>query len=351
MQAPSTFDRGTRPVKNLPESNSLAGKVLVTGGAGFIGSHLVDRLAADGLEVVVLDNLSRGKVENLANCRPSIHLIKADIRDRRAVEEAMKGVSCVFHLAAQSSVLGAERDPDHVFEANVVGTYEVLRAASSNGVKCVVFSSSREVYGDPLVLPVAETAPIAPKNAYGASKAAGEIYCRAFAQKGLEVAVLRLANVYGPRDYGRVIPLFIEQAMNNKQLTVFGGQKILDFLWIDDLIHVLVEAARRRCIDTPVNVGSGRGTTLSELATRISILTGNKVNVTEGETNSSEVNHFIADISAAKVHFELNCPQDALAHLPPMMMECVSAPPSTPGRIRTENWPLEERRKAIGAHH
>ena len=292
-------------------------RILVTGGAGFIGSHLVDRLALDSTnEASVLDNFFRGRMENLARTKDRIRVVRGDIRNRSLLSEVMAGVDLVYHLAAHSSVLGAAQDLDYSFETNVVGTYEVLRAAASAGVRRLVFSSSREVYGDPASLPVPEDAPASPKNAYGVSKAAGEIYCRLFADAGLEVVVFRLANVYGPRDRDRVIPLFAEQAFEGKPLTVFGSEKILDFLWIEDLVDVLCRASRSSCPSSPVNIGSGKGTNLSDLAERVSKLTGGSSIVHVTEERKPEVGRFVADVTLARELFDLHCPDDPLEHLP-----------------------------------
>jgi UDP-glucose 4-epimerase len=292
-------------------------KFLVTGGAGFIGSHLVDRLVrGNSSHVMVLDNFSRGREEHLAQSRQRIELFRGDIRDRVLLQSVMKDVDLVFHLAAQSNVLGAVKDLDYSFETNVVGTYEVLRAAQAAGAKRVIFSSSREVYGEPTSLPVCETATIAPKNAYGVSKATGEMYCRLFADKGMDVVILRLANVYGTRDHDRVIPLFAEQSFAGKGLTVFGRNKVLDFLWIGDLLDVLMKASDCLCPEGAVNVGSGRGVNLVDLAERISVLTGNGTKVQVTDERVPEVSRYVAEVGLAKKLFDLHCPEDALEHLP-----------------------------------
>ncbi|TME33210.1 MAG: SDR family NAD(P)-dependent oxidoreductase [Chloroflexi bacterium] len=185
-------------------------RVVVTGGAGFIGSHLIDRLLADdNTEVLVLDNLSRGRLTNLARWQgnPRLDVVQADVRDAQSFQALLYGSDIVYHLAAQSTVMGAVNDLGYTFSTNVVGTFNVLTAAAHHGVRRVVFTSSREVYGEPISLPVDEESPLLAANSYGASKAAGEAYCRAFRREfGLQTAVLRLANVYGPRDFGRVIP-------------------------------------------------------------------------------------------------------------------------------------------------
>jgi len=292
-------------------------KILVTGGAGFIGSHLVDRLIQTNAgQVTVLDNFSRGREEHLALSRNKIEIVRGDIRDRTLLQSVMKGVDLVFHLAAQANVLGAVRDLDYSFETNVAGTYEVLRAAQAAGTKRVIFSSSREVYGEPTSLPVPETAPIAPKNAYGVSKAAGEMYCHLFADKVMEVIIFRLANVYGTRDRDRVIPLFAEQSLAGKSLTVFGRNKILDFLWIGDLLDVLCKASICPCPEGAVNVGSGEGVNLVDLAERISALTGNRSVVQVTEERAPEVGRYVADVGLARKLYDLHCPEDAIEHLP-----------------------------------
>jgi UDP-glucose 4-epimerase len=292
-------------------------KILVTGGAGFIGSHLVDRLIQTNAgQVTVLDNLSRGREEHLALSQNKIEIVRGDIRDRTLLQSVMKGEDLVFHLAGQANVLGAVGDLDYSFETNVVGTYEVLRAAKAAGTKRVIFSSSREVYGEPTSLPVPETAPIAPKNAYGVSKTTGEMYCRLFADRGLEVIVFRLANVYGTRDRERVIPLFAEQSLAGKSLTVFGQNKILDFLWIEDLLDVLCKASTCPCPEGPVNVGSGKGVNLVDLAERISALTSNSSVVQVTEERAPEVGRYVADVGLARKLFDLHCPKDPIEHLP-----------------------------------
>ncbi len=211
----------------------------------------------------------------------------------------MKDVEVVYHLAAQANVLGATSDPDYSFSTNVIGTYNVLRSAREQGVRRVVFTSSREVYGDAETLPVAETAGLNPQNLYGASKAASEFYCRLLAIEGLEVMVLRLANVYGPGDRDRVIPLFIEMALSGQPLTIYGEGKILDFVWIGDVVTALIAAASAPA-DGPINIGSGQGTTLSELATRILEITRSASTIQQLPARSIEVNRFVADISAAR---------------------------------------------------
>lgn len=231
----------------------------------------------------------------------------------------MHGQDVVFHLAAQSNVMGAVADAGYAFTTNVVGTYNVLQAAARANVKRVVFTSSREAYGDPKTLPVPETAPMQPKNAYGASKVAGEVYCRLAAHQGLETVVLRLANVYGPGDRDRVIPLFATAAAANAPLTVYGTQKILDFVWIDTIVDALIKAGFDRYIRGPVNVGSGKGATIAELAHRVVSLTRSSSEVRIVEERAQEVGRFVADIRRGKKLLGLSEPADPLWALPRLL--------------------------------
>jgi UDP-glucose 4-epimerase len=296
-------------------------KILVTGGAGFIGSHLVDRLVAGGNEVVVLDNLRRGKLSNLEGSKERITFIEADIRDRVRVEQAVAGVDTIFHLAAQSNVIGAVTDLDYSFGTNVQGTFEVLRAAAANSVKRLVFTSSREVYGEPSVLPVLESAPLAPKNAYGASKAAGEAYCRALSTAQFEARVVRLANVYGTRDFDRVIPIFLDQTLRNEPLTLFGGQQILDFVWIDEVVKGLITAASLDEFRGPINIGSGKPTVLKDLAERVVRVTGSHSDIRVVAAREVEVARFVASTVLQETVLGLQIPADPLEHLPKIMIE------------------------------
>ena len=233
-----------------------------------------------------------------------------------ALADALKGREIVFHLAAQSNVMGAVADAGYSFSTNVVGTYNVLQSAAVAGVKRVVFPSSREVYGDPRTLPVPETAPLRAKNAYGASKIAGEVYCRLAAQQGLEAVVLRLANVYGRGDRDRVIPLFAAAAAASLPITVFGSQKILDFVWIEVVVDALIKSAFGSYIRGPVNIGSGKGTRILDLANRVVDLSGSVSRIEVVEEREQEVGRFVADITRAKRLLKIPEPEDALWALP-----------------------------------
>lgn len=291
-------------------------KVVVTGGAGFIGSHLIDRLAHDQVgEILVLDNLFRGRPENLAahQGNPQIQLVEHDIRNGDALRSHFDGADTVYHLAAQSNVMGAVTDVGYSFGANVVGTFNVLQAAQAAGVRRVVFTSSREVYGEAQNLPVGEDHPLNAKNTYGASKAAGELYAKVFHTTfGLETAVLRLANVYGSRDFGRVIPLWLTAAREGRDLVVFGGEQLIDFVWVDQVVEALIRASTADIIGTPINVGSGQGTSILDLAQCILTVSNATAKLDRQPARSAEVAKFEAKIDLMRSLLRLEPPTDPL---------------------------------------
>ncbi|MGZ5545314.1 MAG: NAD-dependent epimerase/dehydratase family protein [Limisphaerales bacterium] len=291
-------------------------RILVTGAAGFIGAHLVNRLFSTH-DIVALDNMHRGCSRD--SLPSSVDFHTADVRDRRAVRDAVRGCDIVFHLAAQSNVLGAVADSSYAFTTNVVGTHVVLEAAAIAGVKRLVFTSSREIYGDPRSIPVRETARLRPKNAYGASKLAGEVYCELATRQRLETVVLRLANVYGPNDRDRVIPLFIAAASAGEPITVFGNQKILDFVWIDTVVDALIQSGFGPFIRGPVNVGSGKETTILDLARRIIKLTKSSSTIKVVEEREQEVGRFVAEITRGKRLLRLPESEDPLWALAQML--------------------------------
>ena len=297
-------------------------KALVTGGAGFLGSHLVDALVAAGDEVIVLDNLWRGALANIDRhlCSKHVTFIEGDIRDYSAILEAATGVDVVYHLAAQSNVIGAITDTDYSFTTNVTGTYNVLTAAACAGVRRLVFASSREVYGEPESLPVPETAGLSAKNVYGASKVAGEAYCHVWqSTTGLECQILRFANIYGPRDRDRVIPIWLQRASRGEPLELYGGEQVIDFVWVGTAVRALLAAAGSQLSD-PINVGSGTGVTLPHLAHRILEETGSASKLKILPARPVEVVRFVADVGQMQRALGVTPEPDPLAHLG----ECVA---------------------------
>jgi UDP-glucose 4-epimerase len=281
----------------MPLVHKAHDQVVVTGGAGFIGSHLVDAILASGVaRVTVLDNLHRGRIDNLDRWHgdPRLNVTIGDVRDLETVRSALDRATLVYHLAAQSTVMGAAKDPDYTFTTNVVGTYNVLKAAAEKGVRRVVFASSREVYGEPVSLPVDESHPLFSINIYGASKVAGEALCRALTREhGLDTTVLRLANVYGERDIDRVIPRWIAQARSGNDLVVYGGEQILDFIWVGDVTRAFIGAADSLMPLPPINVANGTGTKILDLARRIMRLAGSPGEVHVVPGRPIEVTRFV----------------------------------------------------------
>jgi nucleoside-diphosphate-sugar epimerase len=296
-------------------------RVLVTGGAGFIGSHLVDYLLNHGArEVVIVDDLSRSR-EHWLKVREEnsrVRCIRSSIlADMDAV---LSGIDVVFHLAAIATVMHAVRNPILTFDVNTMATARLAAAAQRAGVRRFVFSSSREVYGDPAVLPVTEDAPLKPKNVYGASKAAAEMYLSTVSPEALEVVILRLSNVFGPGDTGRVIPLFFNNALSGKPLVLYGGEQVLDLIWIKDVIESLIKAGfSARPVPEAVNIGSGKATALHTVAQRISQLVGTTMPIEIAPPRGPEVERFQADLTRAKHYYDVCAKEDPLEHLADML--------------------------------
>lgn len=291
-------------------------RVVVTGGAGFIGSHLVrSLLRTRTYQVLIIDNLHRPcTTDPTFGNEAEFSLI--DIRDRAALGTAVRGAEVIFHLAAQSNVMGSVADAEYTFQTNVAGSVHVLEAARLAGSKRVVFTSSREVYGEPAQLPVRESEPLRPKNAYGVSKAAAELYCGLAAAQGLEAVILRLANVYGWGDRDRVIPLFVDAARAGDPLTVYGGKQILDFVWIDTVVNALMQAAFGPWLPEPINIGSGFGVTVIDLAQRIVQLTSSNSVIEAVPSRTVEVTRFVADVDRARRLLAISSPSGPLEQLP-----------------------------------
>jgi len=246
-------------------------KYIVTGGAGFIGSHITDRLIDLGHDVVVVDNLLLGKREFV---NPKAKFKKIDIRNFKKLSKAFKDVDAVFHLAADPRLQLSIEDPITTHEINVTGTLNVLKAAVDNKVKKVVFSSSCSVYDDEVDLPIGETGKTQPKNPYSMHKLMGEQYCQLFGELyGLETAVLRYFNVFGPRklntgSYPMVIPIFLGQKKEGKKLTIVGdGKQTRDYIYVSDVVDANVKALESDLKNGEViNIGAGVQTSVNEIA-------------------------------------------------------------------------------------
>lgn len=248
-----------------------------------------------------------------------VDFIRSDIRDAADVKRIFRDCRIVFHLAAQSHVVAAEQDPQYTHETNVEGTRNVLRAARECGVERVIFCSSREVYGDPDHVPVDENHPFRPKNVYGRSKVAGERMCQEFRARGLRVLALRLANVYGTRARTGVIPLFMRTALQHRPLSLFGGGQILDFVWVGTVVDALMCAGFDASAPEIFNVGSGQGTSIAELATKIMELAHSSSRITMMPQRPLDVTRFIADTNVLCSVLRVPELEPSLARLPDLI--------------------------------
>ncbi|MDD8017232.1 MAG: SDR family oxidoreductase [Bacteroidota bacterium] len=285
-------------------------KYLVTGGAGFIGSNLVEELLRRGESVRVLDNFSTGKHENLIEFKDRIELIEGDIRSYHIVWEAVAGVDVILHEAALPSVPRSIRDPITTNEVNVGGTLNILDAARDAKVKRVVFASSSSVYGDNPELPKHEGMIPNPLSPYAVSKLAGEKYCSVFSRiYGLETIALRYFNVFGPRQdpnsqYSAVIPKFITAILNNQQPIIYGdGEQSRDFTFVANVIEANVLAATTTNVSgIAVNCACHGRISLNELALKVNEILGKNVQPIYKEERVGDIKHSFANIDASERH-------------------------------------------------
>ncbi|MFN0071795.1 MAG: SDR family NAD(P)-dependent oxidoreductase [Chloroflexota bacterium] len=297
----------------------LCERIVVTGGAGFIGSHLVERLLKEGAgSIVLLDDFSRGQFTNLraALGEPRFTIVQADVRDRDAVHEALAGASLVFHLAGRMAQSDDPRELEDVLTTNVVGTFNVLRAASDNLARRVIFASSYEAYGVPLSLPVDEEHPLHAVELNGASKVSAEAYCRAFRRVfGLQTVILRLAEVYGPRDVYGLIPQWLEQAEQGHDLVVQDKDRVTDLIWVDDVVDAMMRAAQSDAVLPPINVASGTGTRLVDVARRVARLSRHQPRVRALTSSSSDARRFVANVERMRRILQMEPSLDPLERL------------------------------------
>ena len=289
----------------LPKLDGRA--VLVTGGAGFIGSHLVDALVAAGALVRVLDNFATGRRENLAPFQDRIDLIEGDITDPSTCQRASEGVQVVFHQAALPSVPRSVEDPAMSHEVNATGTLNVLLAARDAGARRVVYASSSSAYGDTPTLPKRENQTPSPRSPYAVAKLTGEQYCRAFPGVfGLEAVALRYFNVFGPRQdpnsaYAAVIPLFVSAALEGKAPTINGdGEQTRDFTFIENvvLVNLLAASVPADQVSGEVfNVGCGGRISINELWQAIQKAVGASVEAIHGPPRAGDVKDSMADLT------------------------------------------------------
>jgi len=286
----------------------MSKKIVITGGAGFIGSALARALVARGDDVSVLDNFSSGKHENLQDVSGALAVVEGDILDASVLDRVFAGADVVFHEAAIPSVPRSLAAPLPSHNANATGTLNVLEAARRCQVRRVVYAGSSSAYGEPPSLPVVETMAPAPLSPYAVSKLAGEHYCRVYARVfGVETVILRYFNVFGPRQdpnsqYAAVVPRFITAALDGRQPTVYGdGEQSRDFCFIENVVEANLRAAEADGVSGKTfNIACGTGTSLNRVLALLGDALGRPVAAHYEPARAGDVRHSLADIAQAK---------------------------------------------------
>lgn len=286
-------------------------KLLITGGAGFIGSHLCDKYTKEGHNVLCLDNFMSGNLMNIKHLLDyrNFKLIKGDIRDFNSLEKIMRDVDVVFHLAAQIHVDRSYIEPQLTYEVNVIGTQNILEVARIYDAKRVIYASTSEVYGSAQYVPIDERHPLNAPHPYGASKIAADRMCYAYMQTyGMNISILRLFNIFGPRQrdigYGGVISIFARRVLSNMSPIIFGdGLQTRDYTYIEDAIRAYDLLLKHdEPITEPINFGSGREVSILDLANMVIEFCGEEGNIKpiHVEPRIGEVQRLIADATKAQ---------------------------------------------------
>jgi UDP-glucose 4-epimerase len=286
-------------------------KALVTGGAGFIGSHLVDELVTAGYTVRVVDNLSTGNLANVTGHFNSgrADFVKADIRDGAVVDKLVDDVDVVVHLAAITSVPFSMKNPVLTYEVNVGGTRNLLASCARSAVEKFVLVSSCSVYGEPQRLPVDEFHPARPVSPYASSKLEGERCCEAFGEtSGFDVVIMRLFNVYGPRqglsEYSGVITKFLESVRKAWPLTIYGdGSQTRDFVHVSDVMSAVLALLQSDNVTGVFNIGSGKASSINDLAKTVLSILGKDCGIVHQPSRLGDIMHSSANISKAEKAF------------------------------------------------
>jgi len=285
-------------------------KIIVTGGAGFVGSHIVDRILSQGYQVVAIDDLSEGRLENISQHlnKESFKFIEADIRDSAKVEAIVKDADAIFHEAAVVSVTRSLENPANTNDVNVAGTLNLLKASLNSNVKKFIYASSCAVYGDAEAPHQSEETPTSPKSPYAATKVAAENYCKTFNRLyGLEAIILRYFNVYGPRQsyrpYSGVITKFIDCLIREEPPVIYGdGEQTRDFVEVSDVVEANMLALERTGVPSdPINIGVGTATSIKDLADLLIDITGRRdLKPAFDQPRTGDIKHSCADISKAR---------------------------------------------------
>lgn len=278
---------------------------LITGGAGFLGSTLANKLVAEGHIVRVLDNLSMG---DRAYLHPRVHFTRGDVNDIPLLWTMLQDVDCVYHLAARVSVAQSILYPRDYNATNVGGTVSLMEAMRDAGVRRVVFASSGAIYGQQKGAQVVESDTPRPDSPYAVSKWSAENYVHTIGRLwGIETVALRIFNAYGPRQnlpvsHAPIVPRFLQQALTGGSLVLFGnGEQVRDFIYVDDVVTALIQAAQATQVNREViNVGTGRGTSVTELADLVGQVTGRKINRVYNPQKSGGVRQLVANTHKAK---------------------------------------------------
>ena len=278
-------------------------KFAVTGGAGFVGSHLVKKLISDGNKVIVIDNLKTGKKENLGTHIQNIEFVQGDIRDYNLLEDSFRNVDGVFHQAALASVPDSFHMPDEYHSVNVTGTENIFKLATQIGFK-VVYASSSSVYGNPIKTPISEDHQKKPINPYAKTKLDDEELAQKYTAQGAKIIGLRYFNIFGEgqsKEYAGVIKKFLENIYNNKPPIVNGdGLQARDFVYVEDVVRANLLAMDSTVKHAFINIGTNASVTIIDLAERIIRISGLSLKPVHGSSLEGDVRHSEADISLAK---------------------------------------------------
>lgn len=281
-------------------------KILITGGAGFIGSNLVRFLTLKDYKVRVIDNLSTGKMENLNGIIERIDFFPADITEEKVLERTFKDIDYVIHLAAVTSVQKSLEEPDLTFKVNVEGTNKIIKFSEKFNVKKIIFASSCAIYGNPSKLPVSEDSELSPLSHYAESKVNGEKLCLEFLKKGIDIVILRFFNVFGPKQdgdspYTGVISNFIKKILKGERPVIYGdGEQTRDFVYVDDVLSAIERALFSQTESSVFNIGSGKRYSVNQIFEILKRISGFKGEPEFKEERKGEVRHTLADISRAR---------------------------------------------------